>query len=193
MLTRRGFGLLSAWVCGWTALWASGAPVAASDGTAQKGQAARAPFRFALIEGGHIDLADLADRPVLVVNTASRCGFAAQFDELQALYDRYRDRGLVVLAVPSNDFRQELASNAAVAEFCEVNFGLDLPMTEITRIRGREAHPFYAWLAREHGFVPSWNFAKVLIGPDGGFVQGWGPTTGPGSSAITGRIEALLN
>lgn len=150
-------------------------------------------FRFASIDGGTIDLADFAGRPVLVVNTASRCGFTPQYDDMQALYDRYRDRGLVVLAVPSNDFRQELADNEAVRDFCEVNFGLDLPMTEITRVRGAEAHPFFAWLARDHDFVPSWNFSKALIGPDGGYVAGWGPLTRPTAGSVTRAIEPLLN
>ena len=109
-----------------------------------------------------------------------------------ALYDRYRDRGLVVLAVPSDDFRQELGSETEVKEFCELNYGLDLPMSEITHVRGRQAHPFYRWLAEAHGFAPRWNFNKVLIGPDGEFVASWGSTTNPLSREITSRIEALL-
>jgi len=149
-------------------------------------------FTFVSIDGGTLDLSDWRGRPVLVVNTASRCAFTPQYDALQALYDDYRDRGLVVLAVPSNDFRQELATEAEVAEFCEVNFGLDLPMTEITRVRGRAAHPFYRWLADAHGFVPGWNFNKVLIGPDGALVETFGSRVSPTARALTGRIEALL-
>ena len=147
---------------------------------------------FGNIDGGDLRLSDWAGQPVLVVNTASRCGFTPQYDGLQALYDRYRARGLVVLAVPSDDFRQELSSEAEVKEFCEVNFGLDLPMTTITPVRGPQAHPFYASLAAETGFAPSWNFNKVLIAPDGRVAGTWGSMTKPLSGAITRQIEALL-
>jgi glutathione peroxidase len=137
-------------------------------------------------------LADWAGRPVLVVNTASLCAFTPQYEGLQRLYDRYRAAGLVVLAVPSNDFRQELGSEAEVKEFCDLTFGLDLPMTEITRVRGRDAHAFYRWLDEAHGFAPSWNFNKVLLGPEGEVVATFGSTTRPGARAITERVEALL-
>jgi glutathione peroxidase len=147
---------------------------------------------FGNIDGGEIRLSDWKGRPVLVVNTASRCGFTPQYDGLQALYDRYREQGLIVLAVPSNDFRQELASAAEVKDFCEVNFGLDLPMTTITPVTGPQAHPFYATLAAETGFAPAWNFNKVLIGPDGRVAGTWGSMTKPQSGAITGKIEAML-
>ncbi|MBN9887350.1 glutathione peroxidase [Salipiger abyssi] len=148
-------------------------------------------FTFDSIDGGTLSLDRWKGRPVLVVNTASRCGFTPQYDGLQALYDRYRDRGLVVLAVPSDDFRQELGSEEEVKAFCELNFALDLPMTTITRVTGEAAHPLYRWLAAQ-GFEPGWNFNKALIGPDGGFVEGWGATTRPLSEPIVTRIEALL-
>ena len=154
--------------------------------------AAAQPFTFDNIGGGTLSLDQWRGRPVLVVNTASRCGFTPQYDGLQELYDRYRERGLVVLAVPSNDFRQELGSEAEVKEFCEMTFGLDIPMTTITPVRGAGAHPLYRWLA-EQGFEPSWNFNKALIGPDGTFVAGWGATTRPMSEAIVSEIEPLLN
>jgi len=151
-----------------------------------------AAFEFPSIDGGTLDTASWEGQPVLVVNTASRCAFTRQYDGLQMLYDRYRDRGLVVLAVPSNDFRQELADAEAVKDFCEVNFGLDLPMTDITRVTGAAAHPFYAWVARETGFRPRWNFNKVLLAPDGTVAATWGSGTEPLSPEMTGRIEALL-
>lgn len=150
-------------------------------------------FTFDSIDGGTIALDDLRGRPVLVVNTASRCGFTPQYDGLQALYNAHKDAGLVVLAVPSGDFRQELASNEQVADFCAVNFDLTMPMTTITHVRGDEAHPFYAWLRDSEGFEPSWNFNKVLIGPDGEAVATWGSTTRPQSQAITGAIAPYLN
>lgn len=150
-------------------------------------------FTFADIDGGTHDLDRWKGRPVLVVNTASRCGFTPQYDGLQALFDRYRDRGLIVLAVPSDDFRQELSSAAQVREFCEVNFGLTLPMTDITHVRGPRAHAFYRWLAETHGFTPSWNFNKVLIGPAGEILGTWGATTRPLSDPITRAVESALS
>src|SRR5690606_32147112 len=112
---------------------------------------ARAGFSFASIDGGTIALDDWAGKPVLVVNTASLCGFAPQFDELQALHDSYGPRGLLVLAVPSNDFRQELGTDAEVRDYCAANFDLTLPMTTISHVRGPEAHPFYLWMKAESG------------------------------------------
>ncbi|MCF6445056.1 glutathione peroxidase [Nereida sp. MMG024] len=149
-------------------------------------------LQFSSIDGGQIDFDAWQGRPVLVVNTASRCAFTKQYDALQALYDRYRARGLVVLAVPSQDFRQELGDNAAVKEFCELNFNLDMPMTEITSVKGPQAHPFYAWVRQETGFVPEWNFNKVLIDPDGAVAATWRSRVRPLSGEITKKIEAML-
>jgi glutathione peroxidase len=149
--------------------------------------------RFASIDGGEIALEDWRGKPVLVVNTASRCAFTRQYDGLQALYDSYRDRGLVVLAVPSQDFRQELATSEQVAEFCALNFDLDLPMTEITSVRGGDAHPFFKEVKAATGFEPSWNFNKILIDPAGEVAGTWGSMTRPESREITDRIESYLN
>jgi glutathione peroxidase len=148
-------------------------------------------FRFASIDGGEIDLADWKGKPVLVVNTASLCGFAGQFDGLQALHERFDDRALI-LAVPSDDFEQELASEAEVKDYCALTFDLTLPMTEITHVRGAEAHPFYEWVRAETGFVPGWNFNKVLIGPEGEIVGTFGSSVKPESRRIAGAIEAML-
>lgn len=153
---------------------------------------AREGFVFPSIDGGELRLDDWRGQPVLVVNTASLCAFTPQYEGLQALYDTYREAGLVVLAVPSDDFRQELDTAEAVKEFCELTYGLDLPMSDIQHVKGRAAHPFYRWLAEDHGVRPAWNFAKVLIGPGGEFVAEWGPTTRPLSPAIREEIEALL-
>lgn len=149
-------------------------------------------FTFPSLDGGKIDLNVWKGRPVLVVNTASLCGFTYQYDGLQALYDRYRKVGLVVLGVPSGDFSQELASEGAVKEFCEVNFSLDIPLTEITHIKGAGAHPFYKSVKAQTGFVPRWNFNKVLLDRDGKVVATFGSNTKPMSRQITSRIERLL-
>lgn len=163
------------------ALPQSAGPVAASGG-----------FSFPSIDGGTIDLDAFRGRPVLVVNTASLCGFASQFDDLQKLHDDYADRGLVVLAVPSDDFRQELGSAAEVKEFCAVNFDLTLPMTDITPVLGGEAHPFYRWLAETEGFVPRWNFNKVLLDGEGEVVATWGSVMRPTAPPVLRKIEAHL-
>lgn len=143
---------------------------------------------FASIDGGTLDLEGVA----LVTNTASLCAFSPQYDQLQTLHERYAAQGLTVLAVPSDDFRQELASEEEVKEFCSVNFGLTLPMTVITPVRGQQAHPFYRWLSETHGVAPAWNFHKVLIGPDGEVLGAWGSSTRPTSRTITRAVEAAL-
>jgi glutathione peroxidase len=148
-------------------------------------------FRFPSIDGGSYATADWRGKPVLVVNTASLCGFAGQYENLQTLSDRYAGRA-VVLAVPSDDFAQELASEAEVKEFCEVNFDLNLPMTTIQNVAKGDVHPFYAWARDTHGFTPGWNFNKVLIGPEGEFVKAWGSTTKPDARPITSAIDSLL-
>ncbi|MEM6490178.1 MAG: glutathione peroxidase [Pseudomonadota bacterium] len=173
------------------------ASVAASVLTARPARAGATTahaFRFDGIDGDPVEMAAFAGQPVLVVNTASRCGFTYQYDQLQALYDSYRARGLVVLGVPSGDFNQEYATEAAVKEFCEVNFAIDFPMTAITPVMGRRAHPFFAWIERELGRrrAPRWNFYKYLIAPDGRIAGAWTSGTEPMDTAITGKIEQLL-
>lgn len=147
---------------------------------------------FGNIDGGTLKLSDWAGRPVLVVNTASQCGFTGQYEGLQALHDTYSARGLVVLTVPSDDFRQELATEEKVKEFCEINYGLTLPMTTITSVTGAKAHPFYASVAEEAQFEPSWNFNKILLAPDGTVAATYGATTRPLSRKVTQAIEAFL-
>jgi glutathione peroxidase len=152
-----------------------------------------AGYTFANIDGGQIDLDDYRGHPVLVVNTASLCGFTGQYDDLQTLHEAYGARGLLVLAVPSDDFAQELADDAAVKAYCAVNFDLTLPMTVITPVTGAAAHPFYAMLRQTYGFAPTWNFNKVLLGPDGQMIESWGAGIPPTAPAVVEAVEALLN
>ena len=149
-------------------------------------------FEFDALEGGTIDLGDLRGRAVLVVNTASLCGFTRQYADLQALQDRYGPAGLTVLGVPSDDFRQELGTAEDVAAFCKVNYGLTIPLADITHVRGPDAHPFYRWLAETHGAVPRWNFNKALLAPDGTLAAFEGAGTDPLSPRMTRAIEAVL-
>lgn len=152
-------------------------------------------FSFTAIEGGPMPMAQFAGRAVLLVNTASFCGFTPQFDGLQALWARYRDRGLVVLGTPSRDFGgQDYASGAQARDFCEGAYGVDFPMTELVRVRGADAHPLYRWAAGRLGpaGAPQWNFHKILIGPDGRALAGFGSGARPDDPALIAAIEAAL-
>lgn len=153
---------------------------------------AAAGFTFASIDGGTIDLDDWKGKPVLVVNTASMCGFSGQFNDLQALHEELGPQGLLVLAVPSDDFNQELATEAEVKDYCSVNFDLTLPMTTITPVTGSTAHPFYAWMRETHGFQPGWNFNKVLLDGSGQPVATWGSAARPTGQPIRTAIQPLL-
>jgi glutathione peroxidase len=155
--------------------------------------AGAAEFSFESIEGGDLSLSDFKGNPVLIVNTASRCGFTSQYDGLQTVYDKYRDKGLTVLAIPSNDFKQELAEDQKVKQFCKINFNLNLPMTTITHVKGPNAHPFFKWIKNEYGFVPSWNFNKILLNQGGQMVASFGSVARPTGWRITKSIEALLD
>ncbi len=152
-------------------------------------------FTFTSIEGERLHLSDFEGQVVLIVNTASFCGFTRQYDDLQNVWQRYRDRGLVVLGVPSNDFgNQEPGTEAEIKDFCEVNFAIDFPMTEKVRVKGEEANPFYRWAEDQLGAEarPQWNFHKYIVGPDGHLV-GWFPTaTKPTSTEVINAIEAQL-
>lgn len=152
-------------------------------------------FRFTSIEGEPLALDRFAGRPILVVNTASMCGFTYQYAALQRLYDAYRQRGLVVLGVPSNDFgNQEPGSAAEIKKFCAVNFDVDFPLTEKVHVKGAQSHPLFAWLRRElgEGAGPRWNFHKYLIAPDGAVVGTWSSTVEPDGPEITAVVERLL-
>lgn len=152
-------------------------------------------FSFTSIDGAPLSMGDFAGKAVLVVNTASRCGFTPQYDALQSVWETYKDRGLVVLGVPSNDFGgQEPGTEAQIKTFCETNFSVDFPMTEKQVVVGAEAHPFYRWAAEAGGAdkAPSWNFHKYLIGPDGRFVAAIPTRVSPTDPNAIAAIEQAL-
>lgn len=149
-------------------------------------------FTFTALTGEALELDAWRGQPVLVVNTASFCGFTHQYRDMQALHEEFADDGLVVLAVPSEDFNQEYSDNGDVAQFCRVETGLTFPIAEITSVRGADAHPFYRWLSDEHRKAPNWNFNKALIGPEGDLIGFWGSSTRPTSREITGEIRRAL-
>ena len=152
-------------------------------------------FAFTSIDGEPMPMRDFAGRAVLVVNTASLCGFTHQYGDLQSLWQDYRDRGLVVLGVPSNDFGgQEPGSAAEIKEFCEVNFDVDFPLTEKVHVKGEEAHPLFKWLGKQGGLLskPRWNFYKYVIGRDGKLVDWFASTTKPDAPKVKKALEKAL-
>jgi glutathione peroxidase len=144
---------------------------------------------------GSINLADLKGKVVLVVNTASACGLTPQYSGLQALWAKYRDRGLMVLGVPCNDFgAQEPGTAEEIGTFCETRFQVDFPMADKQHVIGAEAHPFYKWVAETIGeaAVPKWNFHKYLVGADGQLIESFGSRTAPDDPALVAAIESAL-
>ena len=137
-------------------------------------------------------LCQYAGQVVLVVNTASFCGFTSQYKGLEALYAKYKDRGLVVLGFPSNDFSQEPESNAKIADFCDNTFGVKFPMFTKTSVRGTDAIPLFKQLTEQTGTAPKWNFYKYLISRDGKTVKGYGSITGPQDKGFVSEVEKLL-
>lgn len=152
-------------------------------------------FEFSSIDGQPIKLSGYSGRVLMVVNTASQCGFTGQYKDLQAIYDDYKEQGFVVLGVPSADFGgQEFDSEEKVQSFTEEKFSISFPLTSISNVKGSNAHPFYQWAAKEGGFLsgPKWNFHKYVIGKNGEFVQGFVSTTSPSSKKVMSVIEAEL-
>ena len=140
-------------------------------------------------------LKNLKDKTVLLVNVASNCGFTKQYSELQELYEKYNEKGLVVLGVPSNQFGgQEPGSNNEIKDFCETNFNITFPMTTKIDVKGDNAHPIYLWAKENYGnaAVPKWNFHKILINRQGKIEDTYSSFTKPMSKKLTSKIEEIL-
>lgn len=176
------------------ALAASGPAHAAETKSLQTGSAHE--FAFDLPNGEALSLKEFEGKVVLVVNTATECGFSGQISGLQELHERYQDRGLVVLGVPSNDFGgQEPRANDEIAGYCEAKYGAQFLMTSKTSVRGEAAHPFYQWAAAELGATarPYWNFHKYIIAGDGSLTGWFATPTTPTSRKLTSAIERELD
>ncbi len=152
-------------------------------------------FKIKSISGEIIDFKNYKDKAVLLVNTASFCGFTKQYEELQKLWEKYETKGLIVLGVPSNSFNQESSNNDEVKNFCEVNFDIDFPLTTITDVKGINAHEIFKWAKKNYGTsaIPKWNFHKILINKDGKIQNTYNSFTKPLSKKITLEIEKILN
>lgn len=162
-------------------------------GAQAKGPEQRAwEFSFPAIEGGELKLADFKGRVLLVVNTASFCGYTPQYEGLQKLHAARAQEGLTVIGVPSRDFRQESEDNVTVKTFCETMYGIDFPMAGIQHVRGTAAAPFYAWVRAARDWQPAWNFNKVLIGRDGQVKAVFGAGDEPQGEKMLGAINAAL-
>ena len=146
------------------------------------------------ITGEIIDFKEYKNNAVLVVNTASYCGFTNQYEELQELWETYKSKGLIVLGIPSNTFNQEKKGNDEVKKFCEVNFNITFPLTTITEVKGNNAHELYKWAKTNHGnsAVPKWNFYKILINKEGKIEDTFSSLTKPLSNKIINKIESIL-
>ena len=151
-------------------------------------------FSIESITGETINFKDYKKKVVLVVNTASYCGFTKQYDDLQKLWLKYKNDGLIVLGIPSNSFNQEKDTNEEVKNFCEVNFNITFPMTSIYDVKGEKAHDIYLWAAKNYGgkAIPKWNFYKILINKEGKIEDTFSSLTKPTSSKIVKKIEDIL-
>ena len=152
-------------------------------------------FKIDSISGEEIDFQKYRNKVILLVNTASYCGFTPQYDNLQKLWDKYKNDGLVVLGIPSNSFNQEKKEDQEVKNFCEVNFNINFPLTTITDVKGENAHDIYKWARKNYGksAIPKWNFYKILINKDGKIEETYSSFTKPTSGKIISKIEKLLN
>ena len=148
-------------------------------------------FEFNSIDGSKIKLNDFKNKVLVIVNVASRCGYTPQYEGLQELWSNYKNKNLVVIGVPTNNFRQEPGTNKEIKDFCETNFGINFPMTEKIEVIGKNAHPFYKWAKENHGIsaIPKWNFHKIVIGKNGKVVDTFASFTKPNSKKFLNLIE----
>ena len=151
-------------------------------------------YTFDGIDGNKINLDKYKNKIIVVVNVASRCGYTPQYEGLQNLYTNYKDKNLVVVGVPTNNFKQEPGSNDEIKDFCETNFGITFPMTEKINVIGENSHPFYKWAKDDFGIsaIPKWNFHKIIIGKNGKVVDTFASFTKPTSKRFIKSIEKLI-
>ena len=151
-------------------------------------------FSIESIDGEIINLSEYKNKVVLLVNTASYCGFTKQYEDLQKLWDIYKSRGLIVIGVPSNSFNQEKKIDKDVKKFCEVNFNINFPLTTITDVKGDNAHEIFLWAKKNYGksAIPKWNFHKILINKEGKIEDTFNSFTNPMSKKIVKKIEEIL-
>lgn len=148
--------------------------------------------QFKTLQGQTVDFCQFQDKPVLVVNTASKCGFTPQFEALEGIYAQYKDKGLVIIGFPSNDFRQEPGNNKQIGDFCKLTYAVKFPMVEKSSVTGGAANPLYQQLIKQTGQAPQWNFYKYLILPGGQKVYAFNSMTQPDSDEVMSKIKPYL-
>ena len=146
------------------------------------------------ISGEIINFSDFENKVVLIVNTASYCGFTKQYDDLQKLWDQFKSKGLIVLGIPSNSFNQEKKNNSEIKKFCEINFNINFPLSTLIDVKGNNAHEIFKWAKENHGksAIPKWNFHKILINKEGKIEDTFASMTKPMSKKIIKAIENIL-
>jgi len=164
-----------------------------SKGNAQYDQLAT-NFAFKSIDGNIININEYEGKVLVIVNVASRCGFTNQYEDLQKLWTTYKNKGLVVIGVPSDNFKQEPGSNKEIKDFCETTFGIDFPITEKVNVVGDNAHSFFLWAKKNYGSgaIPKWNFHKIIISRNGEVADTFASITNPSSSKFISTIEKEL-
>lgn len=148
--------------------------------------------QFTTLQGEKLNLCDYQTQPILVVNTASKCGFTPQFEALEGMYSRYKAQGLLVIGFPSNDFKQELSDNKQIGDFCKLTYAVKFPMMAKSSVTGPNANPLYKQLIAKTGQTPQWNFYKYVILPGGKEVYAYESSVLPDSKEILGKIKPHL-
>jgi len=153
-------------------------------------------FKFNDLDGSELSFNEYKGKVIVVVNVASKCGFTKQYEDMQNIWEKYEEKGLVMIGVPSNDFgQQEPGSSEEIKNFCEAKFGISFPMTEKVSVKGDNAHPFYLWAKKNFGneAVPKWNFHKIIINKEGKVETTFTSITNPSSKKFVSTIEKNLN
>ena len=152
-------------------------------------------FKFNDLDGSALSLSEYKGKVIVVINVASQCGFTNQYEDMQKIWEKYQDKGIVMLGVPSNDFgKQEPGSNSEIKKFCESKFDISFPMTEKVSVKGPKAHPFYIWARENHGksAVPKWNFHKIIIDKNGKIAETFSSIVNPSSKKFIKTLEKLI-
>ena len=153
-------------------------------------------YKFNDLDGSELNLNEFKSKVVVVINVASQCGFTNQYEDMQKIWDKYQDKGVVILGVPSNDFgKQEPGTSEEIKNFCEAKFGIAFPMTEKVSVKGENAHPFYIWARENYGksAIPKWNFCKIIINRHGKVEDTFSSITNPSSKKFITTLEKTLD
>jgi len=153
-------------------------------------------FNFNDLNGNKINFSEYKNKVIIVINVASQCGFTSQYVDMQNIWDTYREKGLILIGVPSNDFgNQEPGTSSEIRNFCEAKFGITFPLTKKAAVKGDNAHPFYKWAKENHGnsAVPKWNFHKIIIDKNGKVFDTFASITNPSSKRFISSLEKALN